>query len=83
MDQLDIEAIAERRYDLIRFIVPQQAVVDKDAGQLLADCLVDQHGSDRRIHPARQPADDPPVANHGTDAGDLGRAKPRHCPRTR
>ena len=32
MHQLDVEAIAERRYHLIGLVVPEQSVIDENAG---------------------------------------------------
>ena len=48
----------------------QQPVVDEDAGQPLADRLVDQHGGDGGIDAARQAADDAAVADLRADRGD-------------
>ena len=59
---------------------PQQAVVDEDAGELVADGLVDQHGGHRAVDAARQPADHAALADLGADLGDLGRLEMRHRP---
>ena len=64
----------------LRLVEPQQAVVDEDAGELVADRLVDQHGGHRAVDAARQPADDAPLADLGADLGDLARTEVRHAP---
>ena len=42
-------------------------MIDENAGELVADRLVDQHRGDRRIDAARQPADHPALADAGAD----------------
>ena len=37
---------AEQLDDLLRLVLPQQAVIDEDAGELIADRLVDQERGD-------------------------------------
>ena len=69
MHQPDVEPVTERRHHLVRFALPQQAVIDEDAGQLVADRLMDQHRRDRRIHAAGQPADHPPRARPARGSG--------------
>jgi hypothetical protein len=44
--------VAEHGHDLLGLAQPQEAVVDEDAGQLVADRLVDQH---RRHRGRRRP----------------------------
>ena len=61
--QRDVVAVAEQRHDLLRLGEPQQAVIDEDAGELLADRLVNEHGGDRRVDAARQSADHPALAH--------------------
>ena len=78
--QRDVEVAAEQRHDLLGLVQPQQAVVDEDAGELVADRLVDQHGGHRAVDAAGQPADDAALADLGADLGDLGRAEMRHAP---
>ena len=46
---------AKQADDLLRLAKPQQAVVDKDAGQTIADRLMDQQRGDRRIDPPERP----------------------------
>ncbi len=55
-------------------------MIDEDAGQLVADRLVDQHRRDRRIDAAREAADHPRLADLRADAGDLLGAEGRHRP---
>ena len=43
MDQRDVEMAAKQRDDLLALIQTHQTVIDVDAGQLVADRLVDQH----------------------------------------
>ena len=52
MDQRDVVMAAEEADDLLRLARPQQAGIDKDAGQLVADRLVQQRRRDRGIDPA-------------------------------
>ena len=63
MDQREVVVLAEHGDDVGRLVLAHQAVVDEDAGQLVADRLVDQQGGDRGIDAARQAADDLPVAD--------------------
>jgi hypothetical protein len=58
-----VELVAEGLDDLLALVLAHEAVVDEDAGQLLADRLVDQQRRDARVHAARQAADDLPVAD--------------------
>ncbi len=80
MHQRNIEVAAEQRHDLLGLVQPQQAVVDEDAGELVADRLVDQHGGHRAVDAARQPADDAALADLGADLGHLAGAEMRHAP---
>ena len=80
MHQADVEAVAERPHHLLGLARAQQAVIDEDAGELVADRLVDQHRGDRRIDAAGQAADHPPVAHLRADARDLRVAKAGHRP---
>ena len=80
MHEPDVEAVAERAHHLLRLARAQQAVIDEDAGELLADRLVHQHRGDRRIDAARQAADHPPAAHLLADARDLRLAEAGHRP---
>ena len=46
VDQRDVVVVAEHGHDLLGLAQPQKAVVHEDAGQLVADRLVDQDGGD-------------------------------------
>jgi hypothetical protein len=58
VDEADVVGLAEQLHHLVRLVEAHQAVVDEDAGQLLADRLMDEDGGDGGIDPARQAADD-------------------------
>jgi hypothetical protein len=49
--------LAEHLDDLGGLVHPHQAVVNQDAGELIADGLVDENGGHRGINPAGQRAD--------------------------
>ena len=51
--QRDVVAVAKQSDHLAGLAEAQQAVIDEHAGQLIGDGLMDQHGGDRGIHPAR------------------------------
>ena len=70
VDEVDVELAAERLLDLVGLAQPQQPGVDEHAGELVADRLVHQRGRDRGVDAARQPADDPLVADLGADLVD-------------
>ena len=70
VDQRHVVVVAEHRHDLLRLALPQQAVIDEDAGELVADRLVDQDGRDGAIDAARQAADHLRVADLLADRGD-------------
>ncbi len=80
MDQRDVVMPAEQVDDLLGFAGAQQAGVDKDAGQLVADSLVQQCRRDRGIDPARQAADDIAVADPFADAVERIGAEQGHGP---
>ena len=64
---------AEGALDLLALVQPEQAVIDEDAGELVADRAVDQRRRDRRVHAAGESADDALVgADQLADPGDLG-----------
>lgn len=79
-DERDIVMIAEQAFDLFAFVHAQQAVIDEDAGELLADRLVDQHRGDRAVDAARQAAQHALAADLFADLGDLGGAELGHRP---
>ena len=55
-------------------------MIDEDAGELLADGLVDQHRCHRAVDTARQPTDDAILADLRADARDLRVAEMLHAP---
>ena len=91
--QRDVVVAAEQIDDGLAFVQPQQAVIDEHAGELVADRLVDQHGGDRGIDAAGQPADHPALADlladfldrlvlegaHGPVAAAAARSCARNC----
>ncbi len=72
--------VAEQRFDLCTFVHAQQAMVDKHAGELVANGFVNQNRGDRAIDAARQTANDAAGADLCTDLGDFRRAEFRHGP---
>ena len=50
--QVDLEMVAEHRLDKCGLVLAQNAVVDEDADQPLADRLVQQGGGDAAVDPA-------------------------------
>ena len=68
--QRDVVVVAEQAHDLLGLARAQQPVIDEDAGELVADRLVDQHRGDGGIDAAGQAADHAPLADLGADARD-------------
>ena len=60
---MQIVVLAEHGDDVGRLVLAHQAVVDEDAGQLVADRLVDQQRRNGTVDAARQRADDALVAD--------------------
>ena len=79
-DQRDVVMVAEQGDDLLGLIQAHQAMIDIDAGELVADRFVDQHRSDRRIDPAGQAADHSAIPHLVADFGNLGLAEFGHGP---
>ena len=82
-DQRDIIMVAEQGFDLCAFVHAQQAMVDKHAGQLIANGFVNQDRGDRAVHAARKSANDAAGADLRADFGDFRRTELRHGPITR
>ena len=57
-DDVEAELVAQVLLHVLELVFAQHAVVDEDAGELGADGLVHQHGGDRGIDAAGEPADD-------------------------
>src|SRR4030067_709824 len=53
-----VERLPEGRLDLVCLALPQDAVIDENAGEVVADGLVHQKGRHCRVHPAADAADD-------------------------
>ncbi len=81
VDELDVALRAHHVDDAIALTAPQEAVVDEDAGQLVADGAVHQGRRDRGVHAAAQRADHLAVADLTAERGhrhlDEGRRLPR------
>ena len=58
VDDPQVHVVAEHAHDLVRFVQTQQPVVDKDAGQVLANRLVDEGRRNRTVDAARHGDDD-------------------------
>ena len=67
VDQLHVIVIAEHFDHLRGFIFAQQPVVDKHAGELITNGLMDQNGGNRAVHSARKAANNLFVTNLRTD----------------
>src|SRR3546814_4282139 len=80
MNERDVVMATEQADDLIGLTGAHQSVIDEHTGELLADRLMDQHRRDRRIDPARKPADYAALADLRSDFRDLGCAKFSHRP---
>ena len=59
MHERDVVMAAKELDDLLRLALAHEAMVDEDAGEPVADRLMDEHRGDRRIDPAREAADAP------------------------
>ena len=71
---------AEQADDLFGLALAQNAAIDEDAGQLVADRLMDEERGHRRVDPARQTANDLARADLLADLSDLGGAELGHGP---
>ena len=70
-DDADAHALGVVVLDLLALAGAQQAVVDEDAGELVADGAVDEGGGHGGVHSPAQAADDVGVAHLLADAGHL------------
>ena len=68
--RLIAELAVEGVDDTLRLLAAQEAVVDEDAGQLVADGFVDERGGDGGVDAAGERADDAPGPDFRADAGD-------------
>ena len=72
--------VAEQGHDLLGLVHAHQPVVDEDAGQLIADRLMNEHCGNRGVDAARQPADNLAITNLRANFFDLGLAEFGHRP---
>ena len=68
--RLSAEAALEGLDDALGLVFAEEAVVDEDAGELVADGFVDERRGDGGVDAAGEGADDAAVADLGADAGD-------------
>ncbi len=80
MDEVQVVMLLEHGNHIGRLVLAHQTVVDEDAGQLVADGLVDQQRCDRRIDAAGQRADDALIADLSADLLDRLLAIGMHGP---
>ena len=80
VNQRDVELVAEQPHHLFTLPRPEQPMIDEDAGELVADRLMDQHRGHCRIDAARQPADHAALADAGADRLARLGAERRHRP---
>src|SRR3546814_17571280 len=80
MNERDVVMATEQADDLIGLTGAHQPVIDEHTGELLADRLMDQHRRDRRIDPARKPADYAALADLPSAFRAPGCAKYSHSP---
>ncbi len=71
VDEGDVKMAVEGLDDLESLILAKKAVVDEDAGQLVADRLVDKQSRHRRVDAAGKGAEDPSSTDLGPDSLDL------------
>ena len=69
--QRNVEAILESLFDLVRFALAQEAVVDEDALESGPDRLVQEQSHDRAVDPAGERADDALAFHFRADSFDL------------
>ncbi len=78
-----MEVPVEGLDDLLGLVLAQEAVVDEDARELIADGLVDEERRDGGVDAARERAEHALRADRGADARDLLLDDGRGCPRRR
>ena len=80
MAQRDIVVVAKQAHDLLGLALAQQPVIDEDAGQRVADGLVNQHGGDGAVDAARKAAEHAPLPDLLLDRARGLAAEGRHGP---
>src|SRR5262245_23725503 len=78
----NVVTVKKKGHDLLRLSETHQAMVNKDAGQLFADRLMDQHGCHCGIDAARQAANHAPLADLLADLFNRLLLKGAHGPVT-
>ena len=58
MHERDAKVAGERLDDLLGLVLPKEAVIHEDAGELVADGLVDEQRRNRRVDSAGEGAED-------------------------
>ena len=71
-DDVEAELLAHGLLDLGELVFAEDAVVDEDAGEAVADGAGDEHGGDGGVDAAGEAADGVAVADLGADALDGG-----------
>jgi hypothetical protein len=83
VDERHVEVALERLDHLRSLVLAQQAVIDEDARELVADRLVDEQRRDGGVDAARERAEHPAAADLRSDPLDLlldhGRRRPRRA----
>ncbi len=82
VNQLDVERVGEIALDLGSFVLAQEAGVDEDAGELVADGLVHERCHRDRVDAAGKSADDFLVADLLADGVDRLADEAGHGPET-
>ena len=80
VNELHVVVVAEHGDHFLALVEAKKAVVDENAGQLVADRLVKEDGGNRGIHAARQAADDFLVTHLFADLRDRLLAVGAHGP---
>ena len=70
VDKVNVQVLTKVTLDLRTFIHAEKSGIDKDTGQLCADCLVDQCGNDNGVDATGEATDDLFVADLLTDCCD-------------
>src|SRR5262249_39833322 len=79
--KIGLEMIAEGDANFLFLSLPQEPVVDEDAGHLRADPPQQERGRDRGIDSARKSANDPIFADALTQLGDRLLDERLHAPK--
>lgn len=81
-DEVHVKVSFEDLFHLVAFVLTKQAMVNKDAGELLTHGLVDENRSNRGINAAAHGAQDILIPHFFTNGFNLGLGKARHGPVT-